>query len=142
LILIDANLLIYAYNSGSREHEGARPWLEGVLSQPEPVGLAWMTLLAFMRITTTSRLMAQPFSLEEVVSIVDEWLALPQVVVLDAGPRHWEILRGLLLAGQASGALVMDAELAALAIEHGANLCTTDRDFARFAGLKVENPLA
>lgn len=142
MILIDANLLIYAYNSGSREHEGARPWLEGVLSQPEPVGLAWMTLLAFMRITTTSRLMAQPFSLEEVVSIVDEWLALPQVVVLDAGPRHWEILRGLLLAGQASGALVMDAELAALAIEHGANLCTTDRDFARFAGLKVENPLA
>jgi len=142
LILIDANLLIYAYNSGSREHEGARPWLEGVLSQPEPVGLTWMTLLAFMRITTTSRLMAQPFSLEEVVSIVDEWLALPQVVVLDAGPRHWEILRGLLLAGQASGALVMDAELAALAIEHGADLCTTDRDFARFAGLKVENPLA
>lgn len=142
MILIDANLLIYAYNSGSREHEGARPWLEGVLSQPEPVGLTWMTLLAFMRITTTSRLMAQPFSLEEVVSIVDEWLALPQVVVLDAGPRHWEILRGLLLAGQASGALVMDAELAALAIEHGADLCTTDRDFARFAGLKVENPLA
>ena len=142
MILIDANLLIYAYNSGSREHEGARPWLEGVLSQPEPVGLTWMTLLAFMRITTTSRLMAQPFSLEEVVSIVDEWLALPQVVVLDAGPRHWEILRGLLLAGQASGALVMDAELAALAIEHGASLCTTDRDFARFAGLKVENPLA
>jgi len=142
LILIDANLLIYAYNSGSREHEGARPWLEGVFSQPEPVGLSWMTLLAFMRITTTTRLMARPFSLEEVISIVDEWLVLPQVVVLDAGPRHWEILCGLLPASQASGALVMDAELAALAIEHGASLCTTDRDFARFAGLKVENPLA
>ena len=142
MILIDANLLIYAYDAGSREHTSARPWLEGILSRPEPVGLSWMTLLAFMRLTTTPRLMVRPFSLEEVISIVDEWLALPQVVLIEAGARHWEILRGLLPAAQARGALVMDAELASLAIENGATLFTTDRDFARFAGLKFENPIA
>ena len=142
MILIDANLLIYAYNSGSREHDRARPWLEGVLSRPEPVGLAWLTILAFIRITTTHRLLARPFSLEEVISVVDEWLGLPQVALLDPGPRHWEILRGLVASAQARGSLAMDAELAALSIEHGATLCTTDRDFSRFEGLRFVNPLA
>jgi toxin-antitoxin system PIN domain toxin len=142
LILIDANLLIYAYHSGSRDHEKARVWLEGVMSRPEPVGLAWLTILAFVRITTAPRLLARPFSLEEVISVVDEWLALPQVCLLDPGPRHWEILRGVLASAQATGPLAMDAELAVLALEHGATLCTTDRDFSRFEGLKVLNPIA
>ncbi len=141
MILVDANLLIYAYNSGCREHEKARPWLEEVLSRPEPVGLPWLVVLAFIRITTTPRLLARPFSLEEVISIVDEWLALPQVGLLDPGPRHWKILRGLLSSAQARGPLAMDAEIASLAIEHGATLCTTDRDFTRFEDLRVVNPL-
>lgn len=141
MILIDANLLIYAYDSGSRDHGAARPWLEDVLSRPEPVGLAWISILAFLRITTNPRLLARPFSLDEAISFVDQWLALPQVVLLEPGPRHWEILRGLLPCAQARGPLVMDAELASLAVEHGATLCTTDRDFARFEGLKAKNPL-
>lgn len=141
MILVDANLLLYAYDSGSEHHAVARRWIEEAFSAPQPVRLAWVTVLAFLRITTNPRLRAQPFTPAEAVSIVDEWLSLPNVAILKPGERHWSILRGLLPESQARGPLAMDAHLAALAIEHGATLCTTDRDFTRFAALRVANPL-
>jgi hypothetical protein len=141
LILVDANILLYAYDPSSQRHEAARRWLEEVLSGPEPVGVAWMALLAFLRIGTSSRAFSIPFSLEEAVTIVSEWLERPMVAILNPGERHWEILRNLLVTAQARGPLAMDAHLAALAIEHGATLCTTDRDFTRFPGLRFSNPL-
>jgi toxin-antitoxin system PIN domain toxin len=142
MILIDANVLIYAYDSSSPFHGPARRWLEEVLSRPEPVRLAWVSILAFLRITTHPRVFEKPLSIDEAVSIVDSWLGQPPVAVLEPGSRYWPILRQLLPAAQARGPLVMDGQLAALAIEHGATLCSTDLDFTRFEGLRLENPLA
>jgi|SRR5208282_1673514 len=141
MILIDANLLLYAYDHFSPHHQAARDWLESTLSEPEPVGLAWMTLLAFTRIGTSPRPLENPLSVSEAAAIVATWLERPMVTLLDPGETHWETLRDLMAKGQAHGPLIMDAHLAALAIEHGATLATTDRDFARFPGLKFFNPL-
>jgi toxin-antitoxin system PIN domain toxin len=141
LILIDANVLLYAHDSVSPHHGAARQWLEITLSGTEPVGLGWITILAFLRISTTRTLLKNPLSPSEAVIIVSEWLQQPRVSILHPGERHWEILRNLIVEGQAPGPLVMDAHEAALAIEHGATLCTTDRDFSRFPGVRVMNPL-
>jgi toxin-antitoxin system PIN domain toxin len=100
-----------------------------------------MPLLAFLRISTDPRIRKNPFSLTEAASIVAEWLDRPMVTLLNPSERHWEILLGLMKQGQARGPLIMDAHLAALAIEHGATLATTDRDFTRFPGLRILNPL-
>ena len=141
MILVDANLLLYAYDPASPQHVAARHWFEATVSRQEPVGLAWVTLLAFVRIGTSPRALEHPLSLAEAEAIVSDWLDRPTVTLLNPGERHWPILRGLMIRGQVRGALVMDAHLAALAIEHGAELATTDRDFARFPGLKFFNPL-
>jgi hypothetical protein len=141
MMLLDANLLLYAYDSSSEHHERARKWLQRVLSQPEPVALAWTTILAFLRISTHPRALQRSFSIAEAASIVSGWLAVPALRILPPGEQHWAILSALLAEGQARGPLVMNAHLAALAIEHGATLCTTDRDFARFRELRVVNPL-
>ncbi len=140
--LIDANLLIYAYHPASEHHRRARAWLEDVLSDDEPVGLPWQTILAFLRLVTNPRVFKTPISMPEAVSAVSEWLEQPAVWILDPGERHWSVLQRLLPDAQAGGPLVVDAHLAALAIEHGATLCTHDRDFARFPGLRVSYPLA
>ena len=141
MILVDANLLIYAHDSASAHHEIARGWLEEVLSKPEQVGLAWVVILAFLRVATNRRLRPNAPSVAEAVEIVTGWLERPTVALVHPGERHWEILRNLLEEGQAPGPLVMDAHVAALAIEHGATLATTDKDFTRFPGLRVFNPL-
>jgi toxin-antitoxin system PIN domain toxin len=141
LILIDANILLYAHDSTSPHHGSARMWIERTLSGSEPVGLGWITILAFLRISTTRGILKNPLSPSEAVIIVSEWLHRPAVTLLHPGERHWEILRNLIVEGQAPGPLVMDAHEAALAIEHGATLCTTDRDFTRFPGLRALNPL-
>lgn len=141
MILVDANILIYAYNPSADRHAAAKGWLEAAVAGPVPVRLAWVTVLAFVRIMTHPQVFRRPLSLQEAVGIVDEWLGHPMVAVLDAGDRHWSILRELLLDGQASGPLSTDAHLAALAVEHGATFFTTDRDFARFSGVKIVNPL-
>ena len=142
MTLIDANLLLYAYNTSSEHHERARDWLQGVFSGSEPAGLAWITILAFLRIATNTRAFDLPLTPPEAVSIVSEWLSRPVVTLVEPGPRHWEILSSLLPKAQARGPLVMDAHLAALALEHGLVLCSNDRDFALFPGLRVTNPLA
>jgi len=141
VILIDANLLLYAYGSSSPHHDKARRWLTGVLSGPQPVRLAWTGIFAFLRISTDPRLQGQPLLVAEAVSVVNEWLALPNVAILAPGERHWGILSELLPRSQVRGPLVMDAHMAALAIEHGATLCTNDRDFSRFPGVRLQYPL-
>ena len=141
MILLDANLLLYAYNVADEHHDAARTWLEGVLAGPEEVRLAWVTILAFLRIGTNPRAFEQPLSIQEAVGHASDWLAQPAVTVIEPGERHWSILSELLPSSQAKANLVMDAHLAALAIENGATLCTTDRDFARFQGLKLRYPL-
>jgi uncharacterized protein len=139
--LLDANILLYAYNKATEQHERARRWLEDALAGSVPVAFCWPTILAFLRIATSPRAVSRPLRIAEASSIVESWLALPITTLLLPTDRHWEILGKLLVAGQASGPLVSDAHLAALAIEHGATLITNDRDFARFAGLRVDYPL-
>lgn len=141
MILLDANLLLYAYNSSSEHHAAARRWLEEVFSRPQPVRLAWASVLAFLRISTNPRAFPYPLSPEEACETVASWLERPMVACLDPGERHWAILSQLLTTTQARGPLVPDAHLAALAIEHGATLCTTDQDFTRFPDLRLFNPL-
>lgn len=142
MTIVDVNLLLYAYNSSSEHHPRARTWLQEVLSRPQPVGLPLVVILAFLRIATNSRAFVKPYSIGEAMAIVASWLGQPQVRLLEPGDLHWTILTRLLEEAQVRGPLVMDAHLAALAIEHGATLCTTDRDFRRFPELRILNPLA
>jgi Predicted nucleic acid-binding protein, contains PIN domain len=141
VILLDANLLIYAHDLTSPFHTPARRWIEEVFSGSEEVRISWTTLLAFLRITTNRRAFANPFSIEEAIEAVESWFAQPCVTLIQPGRRHRNILGLLLRETQASGPLVMDAHLAALAIEHDALLHTTDRDFDQFPGLRYVNPL-
>jgi len=141
MILVDANILLYAYDSDAPQHETASRWLTAAFEGADPVLLPWMTVLAFLRISTNARAWRRPLSISEAVSIVDEWLSFPNVVVPEPTEHHWPILKRILPQSQCRGPLVMDAHIAALAIEHGANLCTNDRDFARFTELRLLNPL-
>jgi toxin-antitoxin system PIN domain toxin len=141
MIVLDVNLLLYAYTSSSVQHEKACHWLTGVFSGDELVGLPWQTIHAFLRVSTDKRITADPFPLERVLGIVQEWLDMPQVRILAPGERHWALLQRMLKEGQVNGAIVTDAQLAALTIECGGVLYTTDRDFARFPGLRWVNPL-
>lgn len=142
MILIDANLLVYAYHSGSELHERSSEWLEEKFEQPEPIGFAWATLHAFLRLTTNPRILDAPFTIAEAAEIVEEWLARPRVEILEPGPHYWPILRRVLEDARVQGPLVSDAHLAALAIERGATICSNDRDFRRFRGLDLYDPLA
>ncbi len=141
MILVDANLLIYAYNSSAEQYERSRGWLREVLSGDIPVRLAWSTIHAFLRLTTHPTLFPQPLTVDDAVTIIENWLAHPIVDILEAGPAYWTVLRTLLHDARIRGPRVMDAHLAALAIENGAVLHTTDHDFRRFEGLQVRNPL-
>jgi toxin-antitoxin system PIN domain toxin len=137
----DANLLLYAYNESAEQHGRAKLWLEEKLSSPELFGLGWQVITAFLRISTNPRAFPLPFTLKEAIEIVEDWLAQPQVKILLPTDKHWKIFSNLIVEGQTNGAMMMDAHLAALAIEHGATLATTDRDFVRFSKLKTINPL-
>jgi len=141
MIVPDANLLLYAYHPRAAQHEASKRWLEAVLSGPELVRFPWSTVWAFLRISTNPKVFEQPLSITEATAAVSSWLARPNTGILDPGERHWEILRRLLEEAQCTGPLVSDAVLAALGIEHGAALYTTDRDFSRFSGLTWTNPL-
>lgn len=141
MILTDANLLLYAYNLDAAEHDASRQWLETQLSGSDLFCFAWQTITAFLRISTNQRAFPTPLSTKEATRIVTEWLERPQTVILTPGEKHWSIFQDLLESGQASGPLVMDAHLAALALENGAALASSDRDFSRFPGLSLINPL-
>lgn len=137
----DLNLLIYAIDRSSHSHAAARRWWNERLSGTETVAFSWTVLLGFVRLTTSPRIMQSPLSASEALDYVDRWLGLPITTVIDPTPRHASVLRDLLGALGTAGNLVSDAHLAALAIEHGAELCSADHDFGRFPGLRWIDPL-
>ena len=141
MILVDANLLVYAHVTSFAQHEKARAWLDDRINGTAPVGLPWPSLLAFVRIVSNPRIFDRPVAVSAAWGQVESWLAAKSVWIPLPTERHQQVL-GPLLANTASRAnLVPDAHLAALAIEHGLQLCSTDGDFARFDGLEWENPL-
>lgn len=142
MILVDANVPLYAYDRSSPHHQRVRTWFESALNGPEPIGFAWVTLLAFLRLITNPRVFQRPMAVPDAVAAVQGWLAQPAVAVLEPTRNHLPTLVNTATEGQARGPMIMDAHLAALALEHGATLCTTDRDFARFPGLRLVNPKA
>jgi toxin-antitoxin system PIN domain toxin len=139
--LPDVNLLLYAVDESSPRHEPARSWVEDRLSGTETFALAWVVLQAFIRLTTSSRVFQSPLTASEALDLVDGWLAQPCATVVHPTSRHAPVLRELLDPLGTAGNLTTDAHLAALAIEHGAELCSTDVDFSRFRGLRWTNPL-
>lgn len=143
MILLDANLLIYAVNRDAPDHARAKLWMEETLSgQRGPVLLSWFTLVAFVRVATNARVLANPFPLDEVLRMIREWLALPGVSIIAPGSGHAAIFETACRSANAAGNLVTDAHLAALAIEHGCELASCDADFAKFVGLRWINPLS
>ena len=142
MILPDANLLIYAVNRDAPYHELARSWLESVLSGTTPVGMPWLVLIAFIRLTTSPRIFESPLAPEVTLDLVSGWLEQPCVTLINPGDRHWLILSRLLRRDGTAGNLTNDAHLAALAIEYNATLYSADHDFRRFEGLDYVNPLS
>jgi toxin-antitoxin system PIN domain toxin len=140
--LIDANLLLYAYNADAPQQSAAARWLTDLFESTETVALPWISIWAFIRLSTNSRIWNNPLPPQHAFAIVSEWLALADVVLVQPGPRHSEILQRLVTEHNATGPLVTDAVLAALALENGALLASTDQDFARFRGLRWVNPLS
>jgi toxin-antitoxin system PIN domain toxin len=141
MIVLDANILLYAYDAESAQHRSARAYLEKIFSAADPIGIPIQSISAFLRIMTQRSLRGSCFSLPEAVEIAEEWLSLPQVRLLVPEERHWPMFRRMLLEGHASGRLVTDAQIAAITMEYGGELQTNDRDFARFPGLRWRNPL-
>jgi toxin-antitoxin system PIN domain toxin len=142
VILVDANLLIYAHVSTFPQHEAARRWLDGQLNGPGPVGLAWASIVAFLRIVTNPRVFERPAPMESAWRQMQDWLGCETVWTPIPAENHAEILgRFLGLPGMQAN-LVPDADLAAIAVAHGLTLCSTDGDFARFPELRWTNPLA
>jgi hypothetical protein len=139
--LLDANILLYAYDRSSPHHAACCKWLEATLNADETVGLPWQTILAFVRIATNPKATRKPLLGPAACAIIDSWLSRPCVAVVGPGERFWEIFREQVLEAQISGPLVTDTALAALALENGAVLCSTDRDFRRFKNLRVLDPL-
>lgn len=139
--LVDVNLLLYAINADSPRHEPARRWLEDALNDNEPLAFPWAVLLAFIRLSTRAQLFRNPLSVEQALDLADGWLAQPSSVIVHPTTRHAPLLRRLLSAVGTGGNLTTDAHLAALAIEHGADLCSCDHDFGRFPGVRWYDPL-
>jgi toxin-antitoxin system PIN domain toxin len=140
--LLDLNVLVYAMDESSSRHQAARDWLDETLSGSDTVGFAWHVLIGFVRLSTRSAVFAAPLTVSEALDVVDGWLQQPCVTVVHPTERHATVLRELLTPLGTAGNLTSDAHLAALAIEHGAGLCSTDVDFSRFAGVRWIDPLA
>jgi toxin-antitoxin system PIN domain toxin len=140
VILPDVNILVHAHNADSAVHERARRWWDGCLAGSEGVGLAWATLLGFIRVTTNRRIVARPLAVRDVMPRIQGWLDLPHVHVAQPSDTHFARLRFELERLGTAGNLTTDAHLAVLAMERGYILYTTDADFARFPGLRWANP--
>jgi len=140
--IADANLLLYAFDAGSPRHRAAKRWVEERLSGTETFAFAWTVLLAFLRLSTNPRVFEHPLDPGDAFDVVEGWLAQPCATVVHPTHRHLSVVRELLEPLGMAGNLTSDAHLAALAIEHGAELCSSDSDFARFTGLRWQDPLA
>ena len=141
MIVLDVNLLIYAYDTTCNEHKKALEWLNEVFSSDEIIGLPWQTISAFLRILTYPGAFGERFTMEQALAIIDQWMELPQVRTMPPGEAYWRLFREMLVKGDVRGKLTTDAALAATTIENGGVLYTNDRDFARFPGLRWVNPL-
>ena len=141
MIALDANILIYSYTSSLPQHKAARMWLDAQLNGSAQVGFPWISIIAFLRLVTNPRVFERPAATADAWEQVEKWLECECSWTPQPTERHSEILGRLLSEPTVSGNLVSDAHLAALAIEHGLTLCTCDGDFARFPGLRWENPL-
>jgi len=142
VILVDVNLLVYATNTSASQYAAAREWLDRQLVDTPRLGLPWTALLGFLRLSTSGRIVKRPLTMAAAWNQVSQWLSCDPVWIPTPGERHVEVLGKLLAEPGVHGNLVTDAHLAALAIEHGLTLCSTDGDFARFSALKWLNPLA
>lgn len=140
-MIVDANILLYAVDADSTFHEPSRNWLEQALNGPTRLGLPWVSLTAFQRIATHPRASSNPLTPKEAWSHIAEWLSADQSWIPAPTDRHADVLQRLLVDGDLRGNLVSDAHLAALAIEHGVGICSTDTDFARFPELTWVNPV-
>jgi toxin-antitoxin system PIN domain toxin len=140
--ILDANLLLYAYNESAPEQVAAAEWLTKLLESGETIALPWVSIWAFLRISTNARIFPNARSAKEAFEIISEWLSQPGVVLLQPGLRHFEILERLALRYAVNGPLLADAVLAALAVENGAVLASSDQDFRRFPEVRWMNPLA
>ncbi len=141
MYILDANILIYAYNPSSSESAKCAAWLIDKFNNSPAVGIPWVTINAFIRITTNHRAFLNPLSTKEAVDIISEILSLPSVMTPKENQDFWEIYSNQLKTNQVSGPLISDTYLAALSILHGATLVSTDKDFLRFSEIKLENPL-
>lgn len=141
MILVDANLLVYAHDVDAPAHERARAWLDQRFNGDARVGLPWVSILAFLRLVTNRRVFPRASTIEAAWSVVRAWIGNESAWIPLPTERHGEILEQMLLSGGVVANLVPDAHLAALAVEHGLVLCSADRDFTRFPGLRFENPL-
>lgn len=141
-MLVDVNILLYAVNEAASEHERAAAWLDAALNGNRRLGLPWESLTAFVRLSTNARAVTLPLQPGDAWSLVEAWLAAPAAWVPLPTDRHAAVLGDLVRRYRAAGKLVPDAHLAALAIEHGAEVISTDTDFARFTEIRWRNPLA
>ncbi|NLS95084.1 MAG: type II toxin-antitoxin system VapC family toxin [Planctomycetaceae bacterium] len=139
--LVDLNILLYAVNQQSPRHELIRSWWEAVLAGDEPVGLPWIVILGFLRVSTNPRVFTNPLSSSQAIEQMEEWLNHPNVCIVRETDEHWRILRELLDECATAGNLTTDAHVAALAITHGAVLASCDADFGRFRHLRWVSPL-
>jgi len=139
--LLDANVLLYNHNEDAAQHEAIVAWLGEQRTIGETIGLSWITLWAFLRVSTNPKLWPVAKSVDDAWQIVQEWMRHPAVVMVEPGARHAEILENLMGAERVTGPKVTDAALAALAIEYGAVLASTDRDCRRFPTLRWVNPV-
>jgi hypothetical protein len=138
---LDLNILLYAVNADAVHHQAAKRWLETAMSEDEPVGIAWVVVLGFLRIVTNPRILPAPLTVEQATSVIDALLVHQTTRLVVPGEDHWRILKSLVTESGTAGNLTTDAHLAALAIEHGATLCSTDTDFQRFRHVRWINPL-
>ena len=142
MILVDVNLLVDATMTSARDHDAARSWLQSQLAATARVGLPWVSITGFVRVAGQPRAWERPLPVGGALTVVGSWLSRPCAWIPEPGPRHLELLAAL-LEPQPSVRLVTDAHLAAIAIEHGLELCSRDRDFSRWAelGLRSRDPL-
>ena len=141
MIIPDTNLLVYAHNREDPHHNRALSWWHGLVNGSEELGVDWSILTGFVRIVTLPSVLIDPLSALDAVAIVERWLQHPHIVVVEPQQSHLSVMTELLIAAGRGGNLVPDAHIAALAIEHDAEVHTNDRDFARFPGLRWSNPL-